>query len=108
MAKIRQIFPSIPQYEQSLDNQVEIDAHYHGYLSRQSNDIKSFKKDEAVFIPENINYDSLSGLSNEIKSKLKDIRPTTLGQASRIDGVTPVAVIIILSYLKKIKYKAYA
>ena len=108
MAKIRQIFPSIPQYEQSLDNQVEIDAHYHGYLSRQSNDIKSFKKDEAVFIPENINYDSLSGLSNEIKSKLKDIRPTTLGQASRIDGVTPVAVIIILSHLKKIKYKAYA
>jgi len=105
MAKIRQIFPSIPQYERSLDNQVEIDAHYLGYLGRQSNDIKSFKKDESISIPKNINYDVLSGLSNEIKSKLSVIRPSTLGQASRIDGVTPAAVIIILSHLKKNKYK---
>ena len=108
MAKIRQVFPNIPQYERSLDNQVEIDAHYLGYLSRQSNDIKSFKKDESICIPANINYDSLSGLSNEIKSKLNDIRPLTLGQALRIDGVTPAAAIIILSHVKKRKYKASA
>ena len=108
MAKIRQIFPDIPQYEVSLDNQVEIDAHYLGYLKRQQKDIKSFRKDEGVSIPIDINYDSLSGLSNEIKSKLKNIRPTTLGQAIRIDGVTPAAVIIILSYLKKSKYKVSA
>ncbi|MDC0628021.1 tRNA uridine-5-carboxymethylaminomethyl(34) synthesis enzyme MnmG [Pelagibacteraceae bacterium] len=108
MAKIRQIFPSIPQYEQSLDNQVEIDAHYLGYLGKQENDIKSFKKDEGIFIPSNINYDLLSGLSNEIKSKLKNIRPTTLGQALRVDGVTPAAAIIILSYIKKFKCKALA
>jgi tRNA uridine 5-carboxymethylaminomethyl modification enzyme len=105
MAKIRQMFPTIPQYEQSLDNQVEIDAHYLGYLGRQANDIKSFKKDENISIPNNINYDILGGLSNEIKSKLKDIRPSTLGQALRIDGVTPAAAIIILSYLKRTKYK---
>ena len=105
MAKIRQMFPTIPQYEQALDNQVEIDAHYLGYLGRQENDIKSFKKDENIVIPNNINYDSLGGLSNEIKSKLKDIRPSTLGQALRIDGVTPAAAIIILSYLKRTKYK---
>ena len=67
MAKIRQVFPSIPLYEASLDKQVEIDAHYLGYLCRQSNDIKSFKKDEAIKIPSDIKYDSLSGLSNEIK-----------------------------------------
>jgi tRNA uridine 5-carboxymethylaminomethyl modification enzyme len=108
MAKIRQIFPDIPRYEQSLDNQVEIDAHYLGYLDRQSNDIKSFKKDESIYIPNNFNYDGLSGLSNEIKSKLNVIRPSTLGQALRIDGVTPVAAIIILSHLKKTKYKASA
>ena len=108
MAKIRQVFPDIPQYEVSLDNQVEIDAHYLGYLKRQQKDIKSFRKDEGVSIPIDINYDSLSGLSNEIKSKLKNIRPTTLGQAIRIDGVTPAAVIIILSYLKKSKYKVFA
>tara|TARA_B110001450_G_C17514990_1_gene438053 strand:- start:217 stop:855 length:639 start_codon:yes stop_codon:yes gene_type:complete len=108
MAKIRLMFPGIPQYEQSLDKQVEIDAHYLGYLGRQLNDIRSFKKDEAIVLPENINYDSLSGLSNEIKSKLKNIKPSTLGQALRIDGVTPAAIIIILSYLKKSKYKASA
>ncbi len=108
MAKIRQIFPSIPVFERSLDRQVEIDAHYLGYLNRQSLDIKSFQKDESVTIPDGLNYDSLSGLSNEIKSKLKNIRPKTLGQAIRIDGVTPAAVIIILSYLKRSKIKETA
>ena len=108
MTKIRQVFPSIPRYEQSLDKQVEIDAHYLGYLDRQTNDIKSFQKDEGITIPKNFNYDSLSGLSNEIKSKLKNIQPSSLGQALRIDGVTPAAVIIILSHLKKLKYKAFA
>ena len=108
MAKIRQIFPSIPTYDPRLDRQVEIDAHYLGYLDRQSNDIDSFRKDESVLIPESINYDLLSGLSNEIKSKLKTIRPKTLGQAIRIDGVTPAAVIIILSYLRRSNIKKRA
>ena len=108
MAKIRQIFPNIPVYNKSIDNQVVIDAHYAGYLDRQSHDIESFKKDEAVIIPAKINYDRLSGLSNEIKSKLNKVRPKTLGQAIRIDGVTPAAIIIILSHIKKLKYKASA
>ena len=108
MAKIRQVFPNIPLYNKSIDDQVVIDAHYAGYLDRQSHDIKSFKKDEAVVIPAKINYDSLSGLSNEIKSKLNKVRPKTLGQAIRIDGVTPAAIIIILSHIKKLKYKVSA
>jgi tRNA uridine 5-carboxymethylaminomethyl modification enzyme len=105
MAKIRQIFSSVPSFGKLLDNQVEIDAHYLGYLKRQSYDIRSFQKDESIKIPNHINYDSLSGLSNEVKMKLKNIRPVTLGQALRIDGVTPAAVIILLSYIKKCKYK---
>ena len=108
MAKIRQVFPAIPAHNKSIENQVVIDAHYRGYLGRQSQDIKSFKNDEAVIIPENLNYDSLSGLSNEIKSKLIKVKPTTLGQAIRIDGVTPAAIIIILSHIKKLRYKASA
>ena len=108
MAKIRQIFPTIPAYEGCFDKQVEIDAHYLGYLGRQSHDIESFRKDESITIPKNINYDSLSGLSNEIKSKLKKIKPNTLGQALRIDGVTPAAAIIILSYIKRSKTRATA
>ena len=108
MAKIRQIFSGIPDYGMSIDNQVEIDAHYMGYLQRQSKDISSFKKDESVVIPESINYDTLSGLSNEIKSKLTKVKPKTLGQAIRIDGVTPAAIIILLSHIKKLRYKASA
>ena len=108
MAKIRQIFPSIPFINRSLDKQVEIDAHYLGYLGRQSHDIETFKKDESITIPNNINYDLLSGLSNEIKSKLNKIRPNTLGQALRIDGVTPAAVILILSHIKRSKNRVSA
>ena len=108
MAKIRQVFPHIPVYNSPTENQVVIDAHYAGYLSRQSQDINSFKKDEAVVIPSNLNFDSLSGLSNEVRSKLEEVRPKTLGQAIRIDGMTPAAIIIILSYIKKMRYKASA
>ena len=108
MAKIRQIFSGIPDYGMSIDNEVEIDAHYMGYLQRQSKDISSFKKDESVLIPDSINYDTLSGLSNEIKSKLIKVKPKTLGQAIRIDGVTPAAIIILLSHIKKLRYKASA
>ena len=108
LSKLREIFPSIPSYDPSLDKQVEIDAHYAGYLSRQDRDIKAFNKDEALVIPENFNYDVLSGLSNEVKSKLNHIRPKTLGQALRIDGMTPSAVVIILSNIKKRRAKQSA
>ena len=108
MSKIRQVFPHIPAHNRYIENQVVIDAHYAGYLERQSQDIKSFKKDEAVKIPSNLNYDSLSGLSNEVKSKLLKVKPKTLGQAIRIDGITPAAVIILLSHIKKLRYKVSA
>ena len=108
MAKIRQIFSDIPVFPDSLEKQVVIDAHYMGYLKRQERDIKSFKKDESVIIPNNINYKNLSGLSNEVRSKLISIRPKTLGQAIRIDGITPAAIIILLSHIKKLKFKATA
>ena len=96
MSKIRQVFPDIPSFSRSIENQVVTDAHYMGYLERQDRDIESFKKDESVIIPQGINYAKLSGLSNEIKSKLLQVKPKTLGQAIRIDGVTPAAIIILL------------
>ena len=108
MANIRQVFPDIPSFPRSIENQVVTDAHYMGYLDRQDKDIESFKKDEAVIIPEGIDYEKLSGLSNEIKSKLLQVKPKTLGQAIRIDGVTPAAIIILLSHIKKLRYKATA
>jgi len=108
VAKLRKIWDNIPYYEQSIDEQVEIDAHYYGYLKRQSQDIQAFKKDESIIIPTDINYDFFSGLSNEIKFKLKKIKPKTLGQALRIDGVTPAAAIILLGFIKKSRHKVSA
>ena len=108
MAKIRQIFSDMPVFSDSIESQVVTDAHYMGYLKRQERDIKSFKKDESVIIPKNLNYNNLSGLSNEVKAKLTSIRPKTLGQAIRIDGITPAAIIILLSHIKKLKFKASA
>ena len=106
--KLRKIWDNIPHYEHFIDSQVEIDAHYSSYLKKQSLDIEAFKKDESITIPLNIDYDSFSGLSIAIKSKLKRIRPKTLGQALRIDGVTPAAAIILLGFIKKSRYKLSA
>ena len=108
ISKLRHIWLNIPQYEPNIDEQVEIDAHYIGYLKRQSHDIEAFKKDESIAIPRDIDYDSFSSLSTEVKLKLKEIQPFTLGQALRIDGVTPAAAIILLGFIKKKRYKVSA
>ena len=104
MSKIREIWPEIPLFTKEIDDQAEINAHYKGYLSKQNADILAFKRDENLIIPDNINYSDLSGLSNEVKSKFEQIRPKTLGQALRIDGITPAAVYILLSHVKKKVY----
>mgnify|MGYP006149804141 CR=1 FL=1 len=108
LEKLRKIWVNIPQFDKIIDEQVEIDAHYSGYMKRQTHDIAAFKKDEKMSIPDNIDYESFSGLSNEVKSKLKLIRPRTLGQALRIDGVTPAAAILLLAFIKKSRYKVSA
>ena len=108
ISKLRSIWDNIPKHDKSIDDQVEIDAHYSGYLEKQSHDIKAFKKDESIRIPIETDYDLFSGLSHEIKSKLKAIKPATLGQALRIDGVTPAAAIILLGFIKKKRYKTSA
>ncbi len=108
MSKIRQIWPEIQYVSREIDEQVEINSHYKGYLKKQNADILAFKRDENLIIPENLNYDQFSGLSNEIKSKFKKIKPKTMGQALRIDGVTPAAVYILLSHLKRKSIKHIA
>ena len=108
MQKIREIWPDIPFFDKKIDEQVEINAHYMGYLKKQKSDILAFKRDENLSIPDEFNYDILSGLSNEVKSKLKLIRPKTLGQALRIDGITPAAVYILLSHVKRKSIKLIA
>jgi len=108
MKKIREIWPDIPFYDKKIDEQIEINAHYRGYLKKQKADILAFKRDENLIIPEKVNYDDLSGLSNEVKAKFKLIRPKTMGQALRIDGITPAAVYILLSHVKRRSIKLIA
>ena len=108
MIKIRKIWPEIPYFNREIDEQVEINAHYRGYLKKQKADILAFKRDENLIIPNKINYDDLSGLSNEVKAKFRLIKPKTMGQALRIDGITPAAVYILLSHVKRKSIKHIA
>jgi tRNA uridine 5-carboxymethylaminomethyl modification enzyme len=108
MNKIREIWPNIPFFNNEIDEQLEINAHYRGYLKKQKADILAFKRDENLIIPDKINYDDLSGLSNEVKAKFKKIKPKTMGQALRIDGITPAAVYILLSHVKRKSIKHIA
>jgi tRNA uridine 5-carboxymethylaminomethyl modification enzyme len=108
MKKIREIWKEIPYFDKEIDEQIEINAHYRGYLKKQKADILAFKRDENLIIPEKVNYDDLSGLSNEVKAKFKEIRPKTMGQALRIDGITPAAVYILLSHVKRKSIKHIA
>ena len=108
MKKIREIWPDIPFFSKKIDEQIEINAHYRGYLKKQKADILAFKRDENLIIPDRVNYDNLSGLSNEVKAKFKQIKPKTMGQALRIDGITPAAVYILLSHVKRKSIKLIA
>ena len=108
MSKIREIWPEITTFTKEIDDQIEINAHYSGYLKKQKADILAFKRDENLIIPNKINYDTLSGLSNEVKAKFKQIKPRTMGQALRIDGITPAAVYILLSHVKRKSIKHIA
>jgi tRNA uridine 5-carboxymethylaminomethyl modification enzyme len=108
MIKIREIWPDIPFYNKEIDEQIEVNAHYSGYLTKQKADILAFKRDENLLIPDKVNYDNLSGLSNEVKAKFKKIKPKTMGQALRIDGITPAAAYILLSHVKRRSIKLIA
>ncbi len=108
MQKIRQIWPEIPYYTKEIDEQIEINGHYSGYLKKQHADILAFKRDENLVIPDNINYEDISGLSIEVKDKFIKIKPKTMGQALRIDGITPAAVYILLSHVKRKSIKQIA
>ena len=108
MSKIREIWSDIPFFNKEIDEQIQINAHYRGYLKKQKADILAFKRDENLIIPDKINYDGLSGLSNEVKAKFNEIRPKTMGQALRIDGITPAAVYILLSHVKRKSIKHIA
>ncbi|HUJ02074.1 MAG TPA: FAD-dependent oxidoreductase, partial [Rhizomicrobium sp.] len=94
------IWPELGGFAPDAVEQLEIDAQYAGYLDRQEADIIAFRRDETLRLPADVDYAAIAGLSTEAKLKLENIRPATLGQAARIDGVTPAALTLVLAHIR--------
>jgi tRNA uridine 5-carboxymethylaminomethyl modification enzyme len=99
--QLSEIWPELKLFRADIREQVEIDSVYRSYLARQQADIESFKLDEQLKIPSSVDYDHVGSLSNEIRIKLKQAKPVTLGAASRIPGVTPAAITAIMTHMKR-------
>ena len=95
------IWPELTALPKYAKEYLETEALYSGYIERQARDIAAFQRDEGLRIPEGLNYSGIGGLSNEVRSKLENVRPATLGQAARIEGVTPGALTAVLAHLRK-------
>lgn len=105
-AKLRGVWPELNAITPQVAEQMEIEAQYAGYLDRQEADIVAFRKDEDMRLPADLDYRVIGGLSNEAKDKLSTVRPATLGQAARIEGMTPGAITAVLGYLRREARKA--
>ena len=101
MARLTGLWPELGALKREVVEQIEIDAHYAGYLERQEADIRAFRRDENLLLPAELDYGAISGLSTEAREKLEWARPTTLGAAGRISGVTPAAVVALLRHVKR-------
>jgi tRNA uridine 5-carboxymethylaminomethyl modification enzyme len=99
--QLARIWPRFGDLAPAIVGQLEIDAAYEVYLSRQAADIAAYRRDESLELPDGIDYAALPGLSNEAKQKLQSIRPRTIGQAGRIDGITPAALTLLVAHLKR-------
>jgi tRNA uridine 5-carboxymethylaminomethyl modification enzyme len=99
--QLARIWPGFAQLPVGIAAQLEIDAKYDVYLSRQAEDIAAYRRDESLELPDTIDYAELRGLSNEIKEKLQSSRPRTIGQAGRLDGITPAALTLLVAHLKR-------
>ena len=98
---ICKVFPELNELDSKISNQIEIEVKYSGYIARQNQEISKLKKNENIKIPEGLNYEKIQGLSNEVRQKLIQTKPETLAQASRISGVTPAALSLLLVHLKR-------
>ncbi|KZB66776.1 tRNA uridine 5-carboxymethylaminomethyl modification protein [Thalassospira lucentensis] len=102
---LTRVWPQLSEITPEIRDQVSIDAQYKGYLERQSADVAAFRRDEELRLPRDLDFDSVGSLSAEIRLKLKEIQPETIGAASRIPGVTPAAVTALLGHIKSHKHK---
>jgi tRNA uridine 5-carboxymethylaminomethyl modification enzyme len=101
--QIRMMAPDMPVYSSDVEAQAEVQIKYEGYVNRQMEMVERFQKIENLRLPENLDYADINGLSKEAREKLSRVRPRSLGQASRISGITPAAISLVSIYLKKKK-----
>ncbi|MCH9053429.1 MAG: tRNA uridine-5-carboxymethylaminomethyl(34) synthesis enzyme MnmG [Proteobacteria bacterium] len=101
LCRLAAMWPELRGIRREIAEQLEIDAHYAGYIDRQAADIRAFRRDEALALPDDIDYGRVGGLSTEAREKLTAARPATLGAAARIPGITPAALTALLGFVKR-------
>jgi len=101
LTKLSVVWPELAEIDQKIAAQLEIDGKYAGYIDRQESDVLAFRKEEALLLPEDLDVSQIGSLSTEIRQKLQQVKPTTLGAAARIPGMTPAAVISLLRHVKR-------
>ena len=103
LAALSAVWPELANLDDEIATQIEIEALYSSYLERQAEDVAALRRDEDLMIPSDLDYSGVGGLSNEVRQKLEAVRPSTLGQAGRIEGVTPGALTALLGFVKRRK-----
>jgi tRNA uridine 5-carboxymethylaminomethyl modification enzyme len=98
---LTRVWPQLSQFPRAITDQVKVHASYAVYLDRQAADVASYRRDEALGLPEDIDYAAMPSLSVEVRQKLGSIRPRTVGQAGRIDGVTPAALTLLVTHVRR-------
>jgi tRNA uridine 5-carboxymethylaminomethyl modification enzyme len=101
LARLAVIWPELGRFDRVTAAALETEALYAVYLDRQDADIAAFRRDEARSLPDDLDYATVTGLSNEVRQRLATVRPATLGQAGRIDGVTPASLTLLIAHLRK-------
>src|SRR5690606_32514986 len=99
IAELARIWPELAALSPKIAAQLETDAKYAVYLDRQAADIEAYRRDEGFALPEGLDYSALPGLSHELRQKLEALRPRTIGQAGRIDGITPAALTLLVAHV---------
>jgi tRNA uridine 5-carboxymethylaminomethyl modification enzyme len=106
MADLARVWPELQGLSSKIAQQLEIEAKYDVYMQRQAADVASYRRDESFELPNEFDYSTLPGLSNEARHKLTSIRPRTIGQAGRIDGMTPAALTLLVAHARRSKRKS--
>jgi tRNA uridine 5-carboxymethylaminomethyl modification enzyme len=101
IADVARIWPRFHDLPPVIAEQLEIEAKYAVYLDRQAADVAAFRRDESLLLPEDLDYAQVTGLSNEVRQKLSQVRPRTIGQAGRLDGITPAALTLLAAYVRR-------